>query len=205
MWRVPCGGWCPAGRWAEDGPIPPPYPLHETPSADPAQRTRWNVRDADATLILHRGPLQGGTARTAAVAHRCRKPLHMEDVRSADVRRICRWIAARRVRVLNVAGPRESESHGIARQAFGLVSAMLLRMLTAPADPVLRAPPHTISEAFAADRGRFEAPPRVGRTLGRHQRPAAVKLVGRLDELLEQPARGGVVVDQHLGVPLYTY
>ena len=47
-----CGGWCPAGRWAEDGPIDPRYPLRETPSGDPAQRTEWNVRDSDATLIL---------------------------------------------------------------------------------------------------------------------------------------------------------
>ena len=46
------GGWCPAHRWAEDGPVPARYPLRETPSADPAQRTRWNVRDSDATLVL---------------------------------------------------------------------------------------------------------------------------------------------------------
>lgn len=46
------GGWCPAGRWAEDGPIDARYPLNETPSADPAQRTEWNVCDSDGTLIL---------------------------------------------------------------------------------------------------------------------------------------------------------
>jgi hypothetical protein len=40
------GGWCPAGRWAEDAPIPADYPLRETPSAHPAQRTEWNVRDS---------------------------------------------------------------------------------------------------------------------------------------------------------------
>ena len=47
------GGWCPKGGWAEDCPTPPglltKYPrLKETPLADPAQRTEWNVRDADA-------------------------------------------------------------------------------------------------------------------------------------------------------------
>ena len=46
------GGWCPAGRLAEDGPIDARYPLRETPSADPSQRTEWNVRDSDATLVL---------------------------------------------------------------------------------------------------------------------------------------------------------
>ena len=49
------GGWCPQGGWAEDCPEPPGvlarYPLlRETPSADPAQRTEWNVRDSDASL-----------------------------------------------------------------------------------------------------------------------------------------------------------
>jgi hypothetical protein len=51
------GGWCPKGGCAEDFPEPPgvlaKYPqLAETPLADPAQRTEWNVRDADACLIL---------------------------------------------------------------------------------------------------------------------------------------------------------
>ena len=50
-------GWCPRGGWAEDCPDPPGvlqiYPLlSETPLGDPKQRTEWNVRDSDATLIL---------------------------------------------------------------------------------------------------------------------------------------------------------
>jgi hypothetical protein len=47
---VPCGGWCPKGRNAEDGPIDPKYPLKETPSASYIQRTEWNVRDSEATI-----------------------------------------------------------------------------------------------------------------------------------------------------------
>ena len=46
---ITCGGWCPRGRTAEDGPIDLKYPLLETPSPDPSQRTKWNVRDTDAT------------------------------------------------------------------------------------------------------------------------------------------------------------
>lgn len=46
------GGWCPRGRWAEDGAISAVYSLRETPSGDPAARTRVNVAEADATLIL---------------------------------------------------------------------------------------------------------------------------------------------------------
>src|SRR5262245_24097858 len=50
-------GWCPAGGWAEDMPEPPGllarYPLlTPTSPRDPRQRTAWNVRDSDATLVL---------------------------------------------------------------------------------------------------------------------------------------------------------
>jgi hypothetical protein len=31
---IPCGGWCPKIRRAEDGPIPERYPLKETTSTD---------------------------------------------------------------------------------------------------------------------------------------------------------------------------
>jgi hypothetical protein len=49
---VECGGWCPKGRKAEDGPIHPKYPLKETPSAAYLQRTEWNARDSDATVLF---------------------------------------------------------------------------------------------------------------------------------------------------------
>ena len=56
---IPVGGWCPQGRMAEDGKIDPAYPLRETPSADYSQRTEWNVRDSDATLIIYESELRG--------------------------------------------------------------------------------------------------------------------------------------------------
>lgn len=57
-------GWCPKGRKAEDGPIPHRYHLTETPSADYQQRTDFNVRDSDGTLIICRYPLAGGSMLT---------------------------------------------------------------------------------------------------------------------------------------------
>jgi Circularly permutated YpsA SLOG family len=50
--KVECGGWCPKGRKDEDGPIDPKYPLKETASAANIQRTEWNVRDSDATVLF---------------------------------------------------------------------------------------------------------------------------------------------------------
>ena len=61
---IDCGGWCPLGRKAEDGPLPLHYPLTETESDDYALRTEYNIRDSDGTLILARRPLTGGTALT---------------------------------------------------------------------------------------------------------------------------------------------
>ena len=63
-WRLglAVGGGCPKGRRAEDGIIPDRYPLTETPEPDDEARTRRNVEDADGTLILNLGELDGGTA-----------------------------------------------------------------------------------------------------------------------------------------------
>ncbi|HET6232772.1 MAG TPA: putative molybdenum carrier protein [Longimicrobiaceae bacterium] len=123
------GGWCPAGRLAEDGPIDPRYPLRETPSADAAQRTEWNVRDADGTAVLVSDAASAGTDLTVATVRRLGKPLYLWHVGSpADVGAFRRRMQVYRVRTLNVAGPRESESPGI----YAAASA-LLRELLAPA------------------------------------------------------------------------
>ncbi|MEM9017747.1 MAG: putative molybdenum carrier protein, partial [Verrucomicrobiota bacterium] len=72
---VACGGWCPAGRRAEDGPIPDFYPLCETPLTDYAQRTEWNVRDSHGTLLIVRQfPLIGGTKLTKDFATKWNRP-----------------------------------------------------------------------------------------------------------------------------------
>ena len=120
------GGWCPRGRLAEDGVLDARYPLTETPTNDPAQRSEWNVRDADATLILIRGPLVGGTALTAALAEQLGKPLLCIDPSAPDaLDRIDGWLRAHSVRQLNVAGPRESQAPGIAAETRALISRLL--------------------------------------------------------------------------------
>jgi hypothetical protein len=124
---VEAAGWCPRGRRAEDGIIDRRFPLRETPDSDPAQRTEWNVRDADATLILHRGPFSRGTALAARCAERLGKPLLAVDLASAPVSvdAIRDWLQQHRVRVLNVAGPRESEAPGITDQSRALIKRLL--------------------------------------------------------------------------------
>lgn len=114
-----CGGWCPAGRRAEDGPIAVRYPLRETPSAEYDERTRWNVRDADATLVLTIGAPTGGTAYTIEVTRRLAKPCHIVELATTPgVHEALAWIRAGRFEVLNVAGPRESKAQSVYARAY---------------------------------------------------------------------------------------
>lgn len=127
---ISCGGWCPKGRRAEDGSIPESYPLKESPTANYAERTALNVKDSEGTLILSLGSLRGGTALTKTFAERYRRPFLVVDLRNATTQQVHDWLEANSIRVLNVAGPRESSQPGIARQA-----AAFLRMVLGQTSP----------------------------------------------------------------------
>lgn len=123
---IAIGGWCPKGRRAEDGEIDPRYPLRETPSRAYSQRTERNVRDSDATLILYRGAMSGGTRLTASLARRYRRPLLVLDLASdPDCATARTWLGEQAIGRLNVAGPREEGAPGIYAQSF----AFLLKLL----------------------------------------------------------------------------
>jgi len=123
---VPCGGWCPGGRSAEDGRIEDRYPLTETPSDKTDQRTEWNVRDSDGTLVLTRGEPSGGTALTIRIARGLGRPfLVVDPTAEGDVDRVRSWIRRSRIEVLNVAGPRESKSPGIHGEATAFLRTVL--------------------------------------------------------------------------------
>jgi hypothetical protein len=123
---IPCGGWCPMGRRAGDGVIPARYHLQETGSADYAERTRLNVLDSDATLILNRGELAGGTALTARLAGLNGKPCLVVQLDAApDTGKVVEWLHGHGVHILNVAGPRETQQPGIHAQASGFLLKLL--------------------------------------------------------------------------------
>lgn len=112
------GGWCPAGRRAEDGSIPSRYSLDETDSPEYPVRTEQNVIDSDATLILYRGRLMGGTKLTLAICARLERPHLLVRLERDAIERVQRWLSAEKPHTLNVAGPRESSSPGIYQQSF---------------------------------------------------------------------------------------
>ena len=128
--HLPCGGWVPKGRQAEDGVIPDRYPLDECSMAGAEERTRLNVRDSDATLILVRShppeDVEDGTALTLRYTETLSKPTLVVDMdQPTDPQGVADWLAGSGVRVLNVAGPRESSSPGIYEAAVEFLSAML--------------------------------------------------------------------------------
>ncbi len=116
---ISCGGWCPKGRRAEDGVIPDRYPLTETPWHGYPQRTQWNVRDSDATLVLIRGQADRGTTLTREFAARRGKPCLVIDLaEKPDAKKVVEWLRMHGIIVLNVAGSRESSSPGIHSEAM---------------------------------------------------------------------------------------
>lgn len=107
------GGWCPQGRQAEDGIIPACYPLQETPSSDYAQRTEWNIRDSDATVIFSLSSfLGGGALLTLQLAKQIQKPwihVHAGMEIQNGAAHLHQFVSQFSIKVLNIAGPRRSE------------------------------------------------------------------------------------------------
>ena len=116
--RIPHGGWCPAGRKSEDGPINPRYKLQETPSSNYLQRTEWNARDSDGTVVFSVAPvLTGGSKKTVELAHKHQKPvIHIaqDGGPASPEQALLRFIQDNKIKVLNVAGPRASKEPEVA-------------------------------------------------------------------------------------------
>lgn len=126
----PHGGWCPKGRKSLEGPIPARYNLFETPSASYLQRTEWNVRDSDGTVVFTLAEeVSGGSLRTIGFAKKHKKPcLHLSREGGLFGYRdrselLLDFVQEHRILRLNVAGSRESKEPGI----HGWVMAVLER------------------------------------------------------------------------------
>src|SRR5258708_39104802 len=84
------------------------------PSVAYVQRSEWNVRDSDATVLFSIEPtLTDGSKKTMEFAREYNKPrldLHPEIENPADKLRT--FLKANSVEVLNVAGPRAIKEPG---------------------------------------------------------------------------------------------
>src|SRR5436189_4138656 len=130
------GGWCPPGRECEAGLIPPEFALKETPNdrspeapdVPHSQRTEWNARDSDGTLVIGAASLcearagDFGTEWTIACAKRYKRPLLVCGVGDPEAKKkIEQWVGANSVSTLNVAGPSELTSPGIGERSYTLL------------------------------------------------------------------------------------
>jgi hypothetical protein len=132
------GGWCPPGRLCETGMIPDRFPLQETPEdrsplapdIPRSQRTEWNIRDSDASLILRPASLavDPGTDWAEQYAARLGRPVLIVDPWDPDAAdRIRAWLDSLEIRTLSVGGPSESTAPGIGDQVY----TVLVRVFTA--------------------------------------------------------------------------
>jgi hypothetical protein len=129
-------GWVPAGGWAEDLEDPPGllarYPfLRPTDSTDPADRTRRNVSDCDAVVIVSQaGVISPGSDLTLEEVHRLERPVLRLDLGGPNAVHL----AARFLRrlpngsALDVAGPRESEAPGIYLATLTLLASVAAQL-----------------------------------------------------------------------------
>jgi hypothetical protein len=136
--KIPHGGWCPRGRLAEDGVIPPQYQLRETSAGEYIRRTEANVVDSNATIIFTLGELSGGSLSTMEFARQYHKPVLHIDLRKHSgpeaVKLISGWLKGDGSRpappancVLNVAGAKESNAPGLREKVTAIMTDLLAK------------------------------------------------------------------------------
>jgi Circularly permutated YpsA SLOG family len=110
---IDCGGWCPAGRLDEFGRIPDRYPVRELQAGGFTERTMQNVKDSDGTVVIYGSQIRGGTEQTVQLCIDLNRPHDLIDaskIRAEDAASlITDFVRTKKIKILNVAGPRQSE------------------------------------------------------------------------------------------------
>lgn len=144
------GGWCPPGRLCESGKIPEQFKLDETPKERDqsapdiprSQRTIWNVRDSDGSLIFlnekeSKMQRDKGTELALKTSKKLGKSFLVVDVQNLDSSRsdaerrsetviqIKKWNEENEIEVLSVNGPSEGNEPGIYEKVYKLLVQVL--------------------------------------------------------------------------------
>ena len=138
------GGWCPKGRINENGLLPLKYSKLREIDGDYAcdkenydMRTKMNIRDSDATLILLPSlpipeSIKDGTLLTIEEAKKQHKPYFMISLTNTDETHIelfKTWFLENDILLLNIAGPRESSWYGIHDMAYDFLMHLVPQLL----------------------------------------------------------------------------
>ena len=124
------GGWMPLGFLTEDGRRPDleaEFGMKVARTPDSSTRTGLNAKESSATIWL--GPTGcPGWVATAAAVERYGRPMLVVESGATTPRMVVDFLTARRVRILNVAGPRESRCPGIGNRAEAFLTRVFRRL-----------------------------------------------------------------------------
>lgn len=132
---IPHGGACPKGRVAEDGEISEKYQLYEVGtdehelSINYALRTIENIKQSDGTLVIvpvYPIPegVSDGTNMTIEKAKELSKPFLIFQLGYSRMEDIRDWLNQNKIKILNVAGPRESNFPEVYHESYTLFEAL---------------------------------------------------------------------------------
>jgi hypothetical protein len=132
---IPTGGWAPKGWLVEshDGrsdvaaPWLAEFGLVECPEPGYPARTKANVRDSEATLWFEDYNTLGGMA-TLDACREANQPFLLVSGGLTLPAHVTKWIGEKGVRVLNVAGSRESSAPGIGERTERFLGAVLRQL-----------------------------------------------------------------------------
>lgn len=139
--KLPTGGWAPKGFITENGPAPDlaDFGLLETASSEYPDRTERNVKMSDGTVIFDVAKkYSGGSALTERLCGKHTKPCFivrqlgevMYGDNSRDVTNILNFINLNNIRVLNVAGNRESNVRGLQEKVRAIIKEVITKQNT---------------------------------------------------------------------------
>jgi hypothetical protein len=102
------------------------YNLTELNTFDYPKRTLANVNAADATWIFYRGKLEKGSALTEKYCNQLKKPyltIQIDNLnKDAVFEDYSNWLILKNIKVLNIAGNRESVAPGIQQEVIELLT-----------------------------------------------------------------------------------
>ena len=113
---IATGGWIPRGFKTEYGldPSLAQYGLVETENESYYPRTVYNVRDSEATVYFASNWNSPGTKATLRAVHQFQRPVFKVDLKlPPPYVQMSKWLNENKVKILNVAGHRESVHPGV--------------------------------------------------------------------------------------------
>jgi len=135
---MPYGGWCPPDRKNEEGEIPAEFNLEETPrehsqgapDVPRSLRTEWNVRDADATVILRPKDMPDAGSEWALKATKMYHKHSFElDPRGKFAKpTLISWLRSKKVQTVHIAGPANSTWEDAEETCYPLLKEVFAKL-----------------------------------------------------------------------------